>query len=435
MIISSLISNQNDIFEVRFAHHLSDSDVSLLANLYLPIIGSDAFSLYFALKGIGEDKALSPILPIDSLLMRLDISTSRLEEAIHKLEGINLLETYVRDNDSDRKEIAFYLKSPLLPIDFFHDDLLSGLLLKALGEREVNRLRLFYKNEDLPRDMKKVSKDFIEVYVGDINNFDPKNCKILNSKKRSVRKLDITFDKTTFMNKVKELLPNIKDSFVSDERFDEIARLSTLFGVDEVSSAEIIVNDIDLDSGEVDLAKFSKDLKWQVGHIPSSVRKKNRTYINYFSNNPLGEKVKLMEETPPSQFLRILQNDRPPVQADLNLIDDLSKNLHLAPSVINVLIDYCLTKNKNVLSRSYVEKIAASLVRENIKNAVETMNYLYDYDKKSRKKKNVENKQIDMDKNEDTTSTIENENAKQIETSLTDEEKRQRILDIIRGKK
>ena len=214
------------------------------------------------------------------------------------------------------------------------------------------------------------------------------------------------------MNKVKELLPNIKDSFVSDERFDEIARLSTLFGVDEVSSAEIIVNDIDLDSGEVDLAKFSKDLKWQVGHIPSSVRKKNRTYINYFSNNPLGEKVKLMEETPPSQFLRILQNDRPPVQADLNLIDDLSKNLHLAPSVINVLIDYCLTKNNNVLSRSYVEKIAASLVRENIKNAVETMNYLYDYDKKSRKKKNVENKQIDMDKNEDTTSTIENENAK-----------------------
>ena len=211
--------------------------------------------------------------------------------------------------------------------------------------------------------------------------------------------------------------------------------MSTLFGVDEVSSAEIIVNDIDLDSGEVELAKFSKDLKWQVGHIPSSVRKKNRTYINYFSNNALGEKVKLMEETPPSQFLRILQNDRPPVQADLNLIDDLSKNLHLAPSVINVLIDYCLTKNNNVLSRSYVEKIAASLVRENIKNAVETMNYLYDYDKKSRKKKNVENKQIDMDKNEDTTSTIETENTKQIETSLTDEEKRQRILDIIRGKK
>ena len=54
--------------------------------------------------------------------------------------------------------------------------------------------------------MKKVSKDFIEVYVGDIDNFDPKNCKILSNKKRSVRKLDITFDKTTFMNKVKELL-------------------------------------------------------------------------------------------------------------------------------------------------------------------------------------------------------------------------------------
>lgn len=435
MIISSLISNQNDIFEVRFAHHLSDSDVSLLANLYLPIIGSDAFSLYFVLKGIGEDKVLSPILTIDNLLMRLNTSAVRLEEAIHKLEGINLLETYVRDDKNDKKEIAFYLKSPLLPVDFFQDDLLSGLLLKMIGEREVNRLRLFYKNDDLPKDMKKVSKDFIEVYVGDIDNFDPKNCKILNSKKRTTRKLDIAFDKTTFMKKIKELLPNIKDNFISVERFDEIARLSTLFGVDEERSAEIIANDIDLDSGELDLVKFSKDLKWQVGHLPSSLRKKNRTYINYFSDNALGEKVRLMEETPPSQFLRILQNDRPPVQADLNLIDDLSKNLHLAPSVINVLIDYCLTKNNNVLSRSYVEKVAASLARENIKNSVEAMNYLYDYDKKSRKKKNVKNEQINVDNNEEVTGVVSNKNDEQIQTALTDEEKRQRILDIIRGKK
>ena len=50
-------------------------------------------------------------------------------------------------------------------------------------------------------------------------------------------------------------------------------------------------------------------------------------------------------------------------------------------------MDYVLYKAGNVLSRPYAEKVAVSLVRENIRTAVDAMNYLKKVDKKSRSKK------------------------------------------------
>ena len=69
------------------------------------------------------------------------------------------------------------------------------------------------------------------------------------------------------------------------------------------------------------------------------------------------------------------------------LINDLSKNYHLPNPVINAVVDYVLTKADNVLSRAYAEKVAASLVRENARTAVDAMNYLRKIDKKTRGKK------------------------------------------------
>ena len=93
-----------------------------------------------------------------------------------------------------------------------------------------------------------------------------------------------------------------------------------------------------------------------------------------------------MESLSPKEFLTILQGGASPASSDLRLIEDLSANFHLTPGVINALIDYVLTVNNNVLSRAYVEKIAASLAREGITTVLDAMNYLKKIKKGSRKK-------------------------------------------------
>ena len=55
----------------------------------------------------------------------------------------------------------------------------------------------------------------------------------------------------------------------------------------------------------------------------------------------------------------------------------------LTNGVINVLVEQTLSTNNNVLSRAYIEKVAASLVREGITTALDAMNYLRDINKKA----------------------------------------------------
>ena len=97
-----------------------------------------------------------------------------------------------------------------------------------------------------------------------------------------------------------------------------------------------------------------------------------------------------MESVSPKKFLALLQNGSQPALADLKLIDSLSKNFNLPNPVINAVIDYTLTNCKNVLSRAYAEKIAASLAREGIETTIDAMNYLNNF-KKSKKSSSPKN--------------------------------------------
>ena len=117
-----------------------------------------------------------------------------------------------------------------------------------------------------------------------------------------------------------------------------------------------------------------------------NVRVDNRPSLNN-GNTDLAKKINLMESKSPKDYLTIIQNGTKPADADIRLINDLSKNYHLPNPVINAVVDYVLTKADNVLSRAYAEKVAASLVRENARTAVDAMNYLRKIDKKTRGKK------------------------------------------------
>ena len=106
-----------------------------------------------------------------------------------------------------------------------------------------------------------------------------------------------------------------------------------------------------------------------------------------------------METKAPKDYLAYLQDGTRPAAADIRLINDLSKNYHLPNPVINAVVDYVLAKADNVLSRAYAEKVAASLVRENARTAVDAMNYLRKVDKKTRGKKQIKKMILPVEEN------------------------------------
>ena len=98
--------------------------------------------------------------------------------------------------------------------------------------------------------------------------------------------------------------------------------------------------------------------------------------------------IQLMETCPPAKYLSLLQNNTAPSSADLTLVSTLATSYNLSNGVINALINYVLQVKDNTLPKNYVEKIAASLVREGVTTVIETLNYLNKTNKRAKKAEN-----------------------------------------------
>ncbi|MBR2507524.1 MAG: DnaD domain protein [Bacilli bacterium] len=117
-----------------------------------------------------------------------------------------------------------------------------------------------------------------------------------------------------------------------------------------------------------------------------SKRTRKGTVSRMASDTDVANKIYLMESKTPKDFLTLLQNGTQPAEPDLRLVDNLSEQFHLTNGVINALIDFVLATNGNILPKALCQKIAASLVRENITTALDAMNFLKKMNKENKKK-------------------------------------------------
>jgi replication initiation and membrane attachment protein DnaB len=199
------------------------------------------------------------------------------------------------------------------------------------------------------------------------------NIPVLGRKTISV-KTDFVYDES--FNVIESRSQYKRNIFLKKE-LKEIERLATLFGLNELTIAEIVLETFDPSKKEerINFSYITKRAKDEARY-PFLQKKARGKKSIISSKTQLATKIKLMEAVSPSDYLRIKQNNTTPSSPDLDLVNDLSKHFNLSNGVINALIDYVLTKLNNVLSRPFVEKIAASLAREGVETAVDAMNYL-----------------------------------------------------------
>ena len=395
-----LVAN-NDSYQARLITLIGDYDRESLCNLYQPLVGHVAISLYFTLWTEASNKRINNITH-DSLLAKMQLSTGEFIKARKALEGVGLLKTYLEE-ENNNKTFYYDLLAPKTPSEFFQDTLLYGLLIKYIGEVDAKKLADLYKIEYVHHG-NEISSSFGEIFNPNFD--DPIFLKALHSapaKGRNRAKISLTFS----YEKLFECLANsgISEKDLTKKELAELSRLSTLYGSNEERIADILVNNYNpsLDKGKrCDFGSITKALQEETNYVymssSFSSTKSGMKPKLVSSSNALASKINMMETISPKDFLGILQGGSKAASSDLKIIDSLSKQFHLPNGVLNVVIDYCLGVNDNILSKPYMEKICASLAREGITTAMDTMNYFKKLKNKNKKEANIA---IELEKKEE----------------------------------
>lgn len=410
--------SENDNYEIRLASLVSNVDKDVVIELYQPLIGSTATMLYLTLlKQKRNDEDESFYLHID-LMNILQIQPGVLLTSRHSLEAVGLLKTYEKKN-SVLNSYIYVLYAPKTPKEFFEDVLFKGLLVKTIGEKNAMRLASHYHVDNkIPSSFKDVSSSFIDFFNLDYDDESFKTNFGENIIGHEVGRVIIKFSYDLFFKHI-ENNSQLSRALFSKEDVQEIERIATLFSLNEETMAAIIIHIYNPYSKKhIDFTLLKQKAEEKLRY--PLLQQKRTSKSNISSKSRIAEKIKLMENKSPVEFLTLLQGNTKPASSDINIANMLSQNYGFSNGVINAIIDYTLEKNDNVLSKNYCEKIASSLKREQIENTIDAMNYLNKYNSKTKQKT----------ANKEATKVDEKNNEKNDVTSISDDELNDLLSDI-----
>ncbi|MBE6142866.1 MAG: hypothetical protein E7177_02625 [Erysipelotrichaceae bacterium] len=391
-----LFLSKDDFYEVYLKSIISDFDRDTLSMLYQPIIGGAAVALYLSLQQ--DHKKIDRQFTHEELINSIGFSIDIIQDARSKLEAIGLLSTYYK-TENGQTYYKYVLYAPKTPKDFFDDILFKGLLIEKIGEKKVQSLVRKYKEKKLDLNgFHEISASFKDVFNPQLdNNSFIEGSNITGGYGRNIKDISKGFDASRFLE-ILESNYHISNKYFYKKDIKKLSEISMLYGIEESVLAEFTAQCYLPDEKEkIDYEALKelciKDKNYQI------LRSGNKTgTIAFDTSSKLSRKIELMSTYSALDYLKLKQKNGVPSPSDIKLITDLFEEYGLNSGVINALIDYCLERNNNILSRSYVTKIAASIARENITSTIDTMNYLL---KNQNKRKTTSTIQVKENKNEE----------------------------------
>ena len=205
---------------------LSDTDRSIIINLYEPLIGALAVSLYFTLwNDLNTSSLMSRDLIHHHLMVVLKSGIGTIKTARESLEAFGLLKSYMKTGSIN--DFIYELYSPLSPSEFFNHPILNVVLYNNVGEREYDNLKNMYKNPKV--DLKEyidVTKKLDDVY--DTSKFTLSNDVRDRKSNNIIVNERINFD---------EILSSIPRGIINEKAFTKktkelINNLSFIYNID-----------------------------------------------------------------------------------------------------------------------------------------------------------------------------------------------------------
>ena len=401
---------------------LTDNDKVNLINLYEPIIGPLAISLYLTLwSDLDRTLTFSDSYNHHHLMTFLKSNLNDIKEARSALEALGLIKTYYKEGDNINYYI-YELYSPISAYEFLNHPILNIVLYNNLGVNEYNNLIKSYKKVNFKYDdYKDISSKLNDTFKSSAyNNFNNENIKNKNSNKPKLDNL-IDFDV------LKESNPNkvLGNKAINKKTKELINNLAFIYNLDTLKVSEILRLTID-ENGLINKDLFIKEVRKYYeynngGSLPTIIYRTQPEHLKSPEGDlsSAGKMVYIFENTTPYDFLKSKYKNNNPTPRDLKLLEYLALELNMPPAVINVLIDYVLRISDNKLNKAYVETIAGQWTRLGIKTAREAMNQAKkEYKKKPKKEINKSVKLPTWFDNEQKDINVSEEEKKEIEALL-----------------
>lgn len=363
---------------------LTEEDKKVLLNLYEPIIGFAAVSLYLTL---WSDLDKLEIMSLDynhhHLMSILKTDLSVIKCARESLESFGLLKSFVKEGDVN--EYIYELYSPLSAAEFFSHPIFNIVLYNNIGKYEYEILKKSYQKVNV--DM----KDYVEITAKMKEKYTPVMGGVNNIKEKTKGIIDV--DNQIDFDLLCESLPKtvFNERMLTKKLKELLNNLSYIYNIDTLKMCELIRMVISTKGviNKEELRKAArKYYQFNNGGLPTLVYRTQPDYLKnpVGDNSKRGKLIEVFENTSPYDFLKNKYNGVNPTQRDLRLLEMLLIDLELNPAVVNVLIDYSLKLNNNKLTSGFIETIAGQWKRTHIETASQAMEYA-EKEHKSRKAK------------------------------------------------
>ncbi len=397
---------------------LTEVDKKTLLNLYEPIIGSGAVSLYLTLwSDLDKTESVSVGFSHHHLMTLLKQSLEHIKRSRESLEAFGLLRTYVKEGSIN--EYVYELYSPLSPSEFFAHPIFNIVLYNNVGKYEYELLKKQYEklNIDLEgyTDITSKINETFEI-TNNVPSFDAKEKNALS----------VEADSQIDFELVLETIPkNLLNERMLNKRVKTlINNLSFVYDIDTLKMCELIRMVI-ANKGMLDKEELRKTCRkyyqFDNGGLPTLVYRSQPDYLKspVGDNSKRGRLIAVFENTSPYDFLRSKYGSNPTAR-DLRLLENLLIDVELPPAVVNVLIDYVLKMNNNKLTTSFVETIAGKWKSAKITTAKEAMEFAESEHKKTYKKTTVkkEEKKPEWFDKENKKENISNEEEQELKEML-----------------
>lgn len=366
-------------FKIYTNFNLNLDDIKTLNLLYLPLIGDDSLTLYTFLHSLIDRMSLEgSFFQKEEILDLLGYKSIKFNKSLAKLEGINLVRTFVKED----YEVVFLL-APFTPKNFLKDTVLGHLLEERIGEENYKKLlELFIIPTPDLKDYKEITKTFGEVFSESHNiKYDKISDNIYGrrpNRKSLINNTDFDFD--LFISKID--LNHLKDG-LTDEFRKQIESTSLVYNFNLEQMTNLFNDSVDK-NGYYNYDLFKKKVQSLYNFLHKKVNSK-------LSNDDMVNKLDNMNAV---TLVKSLMGDNYP-NLVLQKVNDLYININLPRGIINLMIILVYAQKENIPAISYFEKMASSWQNDGIYTTEDAVNKYVKGQLKTKSKKN--NKDIELE--------------------------------------
>ncbi len=329
----------NSNFRLYMQSDLSTSDFKVLSLLYQPLLGMESYALYTTFyQMIHQTKIES--LTHQVLFDLLDLKQTNFLKMRHKLEALNLLETYQLEN-----EFIYLLKTPLTAKQFLADTVFGSYLQSEIGDKNLNVLIEMFKKE-IPNTegYQNISKPFDALYEFKQLNLLKVDDQLEGRMQNQGLLIESQFDFNGFV----EALPDrLKTSTLLNRKLREtIEKIAFVYQYDVLDMVEVYKK----------ASESKQNMNYQVLNFKARqyFEKKNQVLSIKEKTN---SEVDLIEKATPyeiiSKFAKVDQQG-----IALSTAFQLLERNQVDPGIVNVILMLVLKHKDGILPHiNYLEKV------------------------------------------------------------------------------